>query len=151
MPFFLFEPDLTYRKNSDQPLAHRIMANPLDPLLGYHTSQERQPAALPELPNDHPHQSPAQSHTEQIEAKSGDHRWKTGRLQRRMEHHRADFQPTNPLWEMFPAPARSLLCLHRLQEGLQQDLVYSFVGNHEEVQHQHQTYPSHQKPLWQGP
>ena len=24
------------------------------------------------------------------------------------------------------------------------------VGNHEEVQHQRQPYPSHQKPLWQG-
>ena len=23
----------------------------------------------------------------------------------------------------------------------------SFVGNHEEVQHQHKSYPSHQKPL----
>ena len=29
-------------------------------------------------------------------------------------------------------------------------LECSFVGNHEEVQHQHQPYPSHQKPLWQG-
>ena len=35
-------------------------------------------------------------------------------------------------------------------KGLWQDLACSFVGNHEEVQHQHQPYPSHQKPLWQG-
>ena len=43
-------------------------------LTGYHTSQERQPAAVSELPNDQPHQSPKQSraedHTEQIEATS---------------------------------------------------------------------------------
>ena len=32
-----------------------------------------------------------------------------------------------------PAPARLLPCLHRLQEGLQQGLACSFVGNHEEV------------------
>ena len=29
-------------------------------------------------------------------------------------------------------------------------LACRFVGNHEEVQHQHQPYPSHQKPLRQG-
>ena len=44
-----------------------------------HTSQERQPAAVPELLNNKPHQSTQQSHaedhTEQIETKSGeDHR-----------------------------------------------------------------------------
>ena len=55
------------------------MANPVDPVLSHHTSQERQPAAVPELLNDQPHQSPKQSHakdhTEQTEAKSGeDHR-----------------------------------------------------------------------------
>ena len=48
------------------------MANSTDPVLSHHTSQERQPAAVPELPNDLPHQSPKQSHaedhTEQIEA-----------------------------------------------------------------------------------
>ena len=55
------------------------MTNPVDLVLSHYTSQERQPAAVPELPNDQPHQSPEQSHaedhTEQIEAKSGeDHR-----------------------------------------------------------------------------
>ena len=48
------------------------MANPVDPVLNHHTSQARQPAAVPELPNDQPHQSPKQSHAEdqfeQIEA-----------------------------------------------------------------------------------
>ena len=52
------------------------MDNPLDPVLSHHTSQEGQPAAVPELTNDQPHQSPKQSyaedHTEQIEATSGE-------------------------------------------------------------------------------
>ena len=52
------------------------MADPVDPVLSQNTSQERQPAAVPELPNDQPHQSPKQSHaedhTEQIEATSGE-------------------------------------------------------------------------------
>ena len=50
------------------------MANPVDPVLGHHTSQEKQPAAVPELPNDQPHQPPKQSHaedhTEQSEAQA---------------------------------------------------------------------------------
>ena len=37
--------------------------------------------------------------------------------------------------------------LHRLQEAPGHGLACSFVGSHEEVQHQHQPYPSHQKPL----
>ena len=74
----------------------------MDLVLSHHTSQERQPAAVPELSNDQPHQSPKQSLaedlTEQIEATSGeDHRLRTGRLQSRKEHHRVDLQPTNPL------------------------------------------------------
>ena len=52
------------------------MANPLDPVLSHHTFQERQPAAVPELMNNQPHQSPKQSnaedHTVQIEATSHD-------------------------------------------------------------------------------
>ena len=34
------------------------MANPVDPVLSHHISQETQPAAVPELPYDQPHQSP---------------------------------------------------------------------------------------------
>ena len=56
-------------------------------------------------------------------------------------------QPTHSMWEISPAPAKPLPCLHRLQEGLRQGLACSFVGKHEEVQHQHKPYPSH---LWQG-
>ena len=41
-----------------------------------------------------------------------------------------------------------LPCLNRLQEGLRQGLACSFVGIHEEVQHQHQPYPSRHKPLY---
>ena len=88
--------------NLQQDLADRRMANPMDPVLSHQTSEERQPAAVPELPNNKPHQSPKQSHaedhTEQIEATSGEgHRRRIGRLQRRKEYHRADLQPTNPL------------------------------------------------------
>ena len=73
------------------------MANPMDPVLSHHTSQDRQTAAVPELPMNQPHQSPKQSHaegyTEQIEATSGeDHHRRTGRLQSRKEYHRADLQ-----------------------------------------------------------
>ena len=141
--------------NLQQDLADRRMANPLDQVLGHHTFQERQPAAVPELPNDQPNQSPKQSHaedhTEQTEATSGeDHRWRIDRLHSRKQQHRADLQPTNLLWEVSPAPARPLPCLQRLQEGLQQGLACSSEGNHEEVQHQHKPYQSHQKPLWQG-
>ena len=55
------------------------MANPVDPVLSHHNSQERQPVAVPELPNYQPHQSAEQSHAEkhieQIGATSGeDHR-----------------------------------------------------------------------------
>ena len=62
--------------NLQQELADRKMANPVDPVLSNHTSQERQSAAAPGLPNDQPHQPPkqrhAEDHTEQIEATSGD-------------------------------------------------------------------------------
>ena len=85
--------------NLQQDLADRRMANPMDPVLSHHTYQERQPAAVPELPNNQLHQSPKQSHaedhTEQIEATSGeDHRRGTDRLKSRKEYHRADLQPT---------------------------------------------------------
>ena len=55
------------------------MASPVDPVLTHHTSQEGQPEAVTELPNDQPHQSPKQSraedHTKQSEATGGeDHR-----------------------------------------------------------------------------
>ena len=57
----------------------------------------------------HPSKVIAEDHTVQIEATSGeDHRWRTGRLQNRKEHHRADLQPKNPLWEISAAPAGPL-------------------------------------------
>ena len=40
------------------------MTNPVDPVLGHHISQERQPAAVPGLPNDQPNQPPKQRHAE---------------------------------------------------------------------------------------
>ena len=52
--------------NLQQDLADRRTANPVDPVLSHHTSQARQPAAVPELPNDQPHQPHKQSHAEDI-------------------------------------------------------------------------------------
>ena len=53
-------------------MADRTMANSVDPVLGHHTSQERQPAAMLQLLDDKPHQpsrqSCAEDCTEQIEA-----------------------------------------------------------------------------------
>ena len=74
--------------NLQQDLADRRMANSMDPVPSHHTSQERQPATVPELPNNKPYQSLKQSHaedhTEQTDATSGeDHRRRTGRLQSR--------------------------------------------------------------------
>ena len=74
----------------------------MDPVLSHHISQERQPAAVPELLNSKPHQSPKQSdaegYTELIEATSGeDHHQRTGRLQSRKEYHTADLQPTHSM------------------------------------------------------
>ena len=88
--------------NLKQDLADRRMANPIDPVVSHQSSQERQLAAVPELPNNNPHRLPTQSHAEdhaeQIEAKSGeDHRRRTGRLQSRKEYHRADLEPTHSL------------------------------------------------------
>ena len=60
--------------NMQQDLADRRMANLVNPVLSHHTSQERQPAAVPEQLNNQPHQSTKQSHaadhTEQIEETS---------------------------------------------------------------------------------
>ena len=89
----------------------------MDPVLSHHTSQERQPAAAPELPNNKPHQSPKRSHvedhTEQIEATSGeDHSRRTGRFQTRKAYHRADFN-------------LRILCEKYLQH--QQDLYHIFI------------------------
>ena len=55
------------------------------------TSRERQPAAVPELPNNQRHQPSKQSLAEDHfeYASGGDHRRRTGRLQSRKEHHRA--------------------------------------------------------------
>ena len=50
--------------NLPQDLADRRLANLVDPVLSHNTSQERQPAAVPELLNDQPYQPPKQSHTE---------------------------------------------------------------------------------------
>ena len=89
----------------------------MDPVLSHHTSQERQPAAVLELPNNKPHQSPKQSHaedhTEQIEATSReDHRRRTGGLQTRGS-------TTKQIFNL------RILCEKYLQH--QQDLCHIFI------------------------
>ena len=62
--------------NLQQDMADGRMANPMDPVLSHHTFKEKKPAAVPELPNHQPHQSPKQSHaeghTKETEATSGE-------------------------------------------------------------------------------
>ena len=93
-----------FHDNLRQDLADKRMADTVDTVVGYHPPQERQPAAVLELPNDQPHEPPKRSHAEdhtgQIEAARG--------LQSRKEHHRADLQPTNPLWEIYIHHKRDL-------------------------------------------
>ena len=67
-------------------LGRQEKANLVNPVLGHHISQERLPAAVPELPNGQLHQPPKQSHaedhTEEIEAASREEQcWRTGRLE----------------------------------------------------------------------
>ena len=62
--------------DSDMPedLGDEGMAEGVDTIVHHTFTEERKPAAVPELPNNKPHQSPMQSHaedhTEQIEATS---------------------------------------------------------------------------------
>ena len=71
------------------------MANPTDADLSYYNSQERQPAEVPELPNDPPFQPPkqssAQDHTEQRTEKI------IAEKQAGFRAHRANLQVENPL------------------------------------------------------
>ena len=104
--------------NLQQDLTDRRMANPVDPVLGRHTSQDW--------------------------SCHGDHSWRTGRLQSRKEYHKEDLQP---IWENYLQHQQNLYHVFIDFKGLRQGLTCSFWGNHEEVQHQHKPYPNHQKPL----
>ena len=95
----------------------------MDTVLSHHTSQERQPAAVPELPNNKPHQSLKQSHaedhTEQIEAQA-----KTI-IAEEQAGFRAGKSTTEQIFnlqilcEKYLQHQQDLYhCLHRLQEGL---------------------------------
>ena len=94
------------------------MVNSLDPVLGHHTSQERQPAAVPELPNDHPHhewlpmQSHAEDQTEQTEATSGED----------IAEEQADFRAGGSTKQIF---SLRILCKKYLWH--QQDIYHVFI------------------------
>ena len=62
--------------NLQQDWADRRMANPMDPVLSHYTSQERQPAAVPRLLNNQPHQSPKHSHAEEHTEQHWSHKWR---------------------------------------------------------------------------
>ena len=128
------------------------MANTMDPVLIHHTFRERQPAAVPELPNDQ-----LISHPSKVMLKITLNRLKPQAekiIAEEQAGYRAGRSTTEQIFNLrilcekiSPAPARPLPCLHRLQEGLRQDLACSFVSNHEDAEHQRQAYPNHQKPL----
>ena len=128
------------------------MVNPVFPVLIHRTSRERQPAAVPELPNDQ-----LISHPSKIMLKITLNRLKPQAekiIAEEQAGYRAGRSTTEQIFNLrilcekiSPAPARPLPYLHRLQEGLRQGLACSFVSNHEDVQHQRQAYPNHQKPL----
>ena len=105
---------------------------------------------MPELPDNKSHQSPKQSHaedhTEQIKPQA------KKSIAEEQAGFRAGRSTTEQIFNL------RILCEKYLQH--QQDLYHVFIdfkkafdrvgmaGNHEEVQHEHQPYPSHQKTLW---
>ena len=95
--------------NLQQDLADRRMVNPMSLFIALPRKATCSSARTTERSaHQSPKQNHAEDHTEQIEATGGeDHRWRTGRLQSRQEHHRADLQPTNPLWENISSTSKT--------------------------------------------
>ena len=89
----------------------------MDPFLSHYTSQERQPAAASELPNNKPHQSPKLSHaqdqTEQIAATRGED------IAEEQAGFRAGRSTTEQIFNL------RILCEKYLQ--YQQDLYHVFI------------------------
>ena len=128
------------------------MANTVDPVLSHNTSQERQPAALPELPNSKPHQSPKKVMLKIMLNRLMPQAEKI--IAEEQAGFRARRSTTEQIFNL------RILCEKYLQH--QQDLYHVFIdfkkafdrvwhaalwATMEEVQHQHKPYPSHQKPL----
>ena len=90
------------------------MANPVDPVLSHHTSQERQSAAMPELANDQHHQPLKQSHAE-------DHTEATGEkiIAEKQPGFRAGRNTTEQIFNL------RILCEKYLQH--RQDLDHVFI------------------------
>ena len=82
-----------------------------------------------------PKQTPATSRRDHCRRASG--------FLSQKEHHRTNIQFQDPLLEIPAAPAECLPCLHRLQEGIWQDMARSLMGNYEEIQDQRQYYTNH--------
>ena len=107
---------------------------------------------MPELPNDQPHQPPKQSHTEDHTEQIEPQAEKT--IAEEQAGFRAVRSTTEQIFNL------QILCEQYLQH--QQDICHVFidfkkafdrffscnvVDNHEELQHQRQYHPIHQKPL----
>ena len=130
-----------YRSHDSLPqdLADRRMANPTDLALSHYASQERQPAAVPELPTDQPHQPPKSC-------------WRSywtdwSRRQRRslLKNRQASEQEGAPQSRSSTqeSSVRSISSTSKTCSHVFVDFKMAF-----EVQHQRQSDPSHQTPLW---
>ena len=126
------------------------MANPVDPVLRHHTSQKKQPAAVLELGT-----ISLISHPNKVMLKIVLNRLKP-QAEKIIAEEQAGFRAGRStteqlfnlgiLCEKYLQHQRDMVD-HGLQEGLRQGLACSFVGDHEDEQHQRQPNPSHQKPL----
>ena len=95
------------------------MADPVDPVLSQNTSQERQPAAVPEIPNNKPHQPPKQSHAEDHTKKIEDE------VEKVIAEEQAGFRAGRSTREQIFN--LRILCEKSLQH--QQDLNHIFIGS----------------------
>ena len=98
--------------NLQQDLADRRMANPVNPVLIHHTSQERQPAAVPGLPG-------LISHPSKVVLKIILNRLKP-QAKKVIAEEQAGFRASRSTTEqIFNLRILREKCLHRLQEGLE--------------------------------
>ena len=124
------------------------MANPMDPVLSHHTSQERQPAAVQNY-----RIISLISYPSKVMLKIILNRLKP-QAEKIIAEEQAGFRAGRSTTEqVFNLRILSEKYLQHQQDpyhvfiDFKKALACRFVGNHEEVQHQHKPYPSHQKPL----
>ena len=98
-------------------MADRKMANTMDSVLGHHTPEERQPATIPELSHNQPHEPSQQSYVEDSTQQTSP----TGRKDPHQEQpgFRAGRSTTEKIFKLW------ILCEKYLQN--QQDLYNVFI------------------------